>query len=448
MSIVGGLDLPDGSEKVAVSGALAATLSRYGVLYVLDVSDPTAPALRSSVDVGSYPYDVALEGSVAYVVGATDPSGGYLKLFDLSNPNSPQLLSSLSTSGDIHAVIVKGQFAYLTDYEEGLDVVDVSDPAAPVIVGTCGSYFFGEDLTIDGSYAYIADWLFDLEIVDIRDPFHPVHIGGLEEGFVGSHGVATRDGFAYLTRSRRDVEIIDVHDPTAPRPIGDLRTGGYTKDIEIVSDRIYFLRDSKLESAPLQCGEIPTPVLVSNLTVAPEGAGIRVRWLVAADVSPIGFVVLRSEEGSGRFLPLNLESPICPPGPYEYLDRRVSPDIRYEYEVAVLRSDGGQDLFGPVFAILDGGTDLSLSSPYPNPTPGQVHALFFAPSRRGARVEVVDPNGRRTRSWRIRDVVHGRNELVWDGRDEGGRFVPSGIYFIRIAQGNLSSTHSVLLLRR
>ncbi len=58
-----------------------------------------------------------------------------------------------------------------------------------------------------------------------------------------------------------------------------------------------------------------------------------------------------------------------------------------------------------------------------------------------ARVAIADVAGRRVRAW---DGVRGA--LTWDGRDDAGRAVPHGVYFVRMDDGTRPVTRRVVRL--
>ena len=98
------------------------------------------------------------------------------------------------------------------------------------------------------------------------------------------------------------------------------------------------------------------------------------------------------------------------------------------------------DLTAVGSAPLAGG--LRLSAPTPNPFRGSTRLTFSA--RPGARVAatVYDLSGRALRR------LHASGEaLVWDGRDERGRALGSGVYLIRADDGAESAAARVMLLR-
>ncbi len=90
---------------------------------------------------------------------------------------------------------------------------------------------------------------------------------------------------------------------------------------------------------------------------------------------------------------------------------------------------------------------LRLDRPYPNPFNPQV-SLPFALTRPGdVRLEILDAAGRRVAApWRGPRTA-GEHVVVWDGRDEAGRAVPSGVYLVRLRLGDELRTRKLELLR-
>ncbi len=69
-------------------------------------------------------------------------------------------------------------------------------------------------------------------------------------------------------------------------------------------------------------------------------------------------------------------------------------------------------------------------------------------SRRSRVVlEVYDGLGRRLRTLVDAEQTTGRHESVWDGRNDEGRAVASGMYFYRLRTGSFSATRAMTLLR-
>ena len=63
-------------------------------------------------------------------------------------------------------------------------------------------------------------------------------------------------------------------------------------------------------------------------------------------------------------------------------------------------------------------------------------------------LRVYDAAGRLVRTLRSgAPGLAGRNEVVWDGRDDGGRAVSSGVYLYRIQAGEHGDVGRMTLLK-
>lgn len=83
---------------------------------------------------------------------------------------------------------------------------------------------------------------------------------------------------------------------------------------------------------------------------------------------------------------------------------------------------------------------------YPNPFRGQAQIRFLAPGWGEARVAIYDVTGRLAREFG--PLAKGvPTTLSWDGRDQAGREVQSGVYFFRLTATGFTATQKVILAR-
>jgi hypothetical protein len=71
------------------------------------------------------------------------------------------------------------------------------------------------------------------------------------------------------------------------------------------------------------------------------------------------------------------------------------------------------------------------SNPTPNPSRGDVQIDLALPQAGRVEIAMFDPLGRRVRVLRSGWLVAGRHRVVWDGRDDRGGSVASGVYYVR-----------------
>ncbi len=85
----------------------------------------------------------------------------------------------------------------------------------------------------------------------------------------------------------------------------------------------------------------------------------------------------------------------------------------------------------------------------PNPVAGQTTIGFSLPGEQmaSAELEVFDVRGRKVRQLMQGSTEPGPNSVVWDRRDNSGRILPSGIYFVRLKSMGQQMTQKVVLVR-
>jgi hypothetical protein len=84
---------------------------------------------------------------------------------------------------------------------------------------------------------------------------------------------------------------------------------------------------------------------------------------------------------------------------------------------------------------------------YPNPFNPSTTIGFDLSSPGRVRLAVYDVAGRQVRVLIDRSLPSGPGSAVWDGRDDGGRAVASGVYFCRLDAGRVHETKRVTLLK-
>ena len=91
--------------------------------------------------------------------------------------------------------------------------------------------------------------------------------------------------------------------------------------------------------------------------------------------------------------------------------------------------------------------ELALSAPAPNPLRGSCVLRLALPRDAQVTLAVYDQQGRRVRALLAGALPAGEHPIVWDGRDDGGRRVASGIYFVRCAAEGRTFTRRIAALR-
>ena len=89
---------------------------------------------------------------------------------------------------------------------------------------------------------------------------------------------------------------------------------------------------------------------------------------------------------------------------------------------------------------------LALSC-FPNPFNPKTAIRFDLPAAGPAELAVYDVRGRRVRTLFQGELIAGTHEATWNGRDDSGRSLASGIYFARVTAQGHSLTRKLTLLK-
>lgn len=101
---------------------------------------------------------------------------------------------------------------------------------------------------------------------------------------------------------------------------------------------------------------------------------------------------------------------------------------------------------GPVDAPADAGVPLAFAArpATPNPFRTTTSIAFDLPEARSVEMALYGIDGRLVRRLIDHALPAGRHRAVWDGRDDRGLPVPTGMYFARLRAGAFTSTLRVI----
>ena len=88
-----------------------------------------------------------------------------------------------------------------------------------------------------------------------------------------------------------------------------------------------------------------------------------------------------------------------------------------------------------------------LGQNYPNPFNSGTKIPFILESPARVKVKIYDNNGRLVRSFSRFQESEGADSFIWDGADDNGRILSSGIYFCQMKAGSKVQSRKMMLLR-
>lgn len=160
---------PNGPDLV---GNLMMIPTNTGLIYAINVTNPAALSLYSTIQVGSFGqqcFDVAINGNNAYVAQTADVGGVYR--LDVTNPASMSILGS-ATGYVASTVASKGSYVYVGG-QGGLRIYNLSLTQLGIVSLPGSTYSVALHPTMN--YAYLANYSSPIiYAVDVTTPTTPV----------------------------------------------------------------------------------------------------------------------------------------------------------------------------------------------------------------------------------------------------------------------------------
>ncbi|MDZ7319795.1 MAG: T9SS type A sorting domain-containing protein [candidate division KSB1 bacterium] len=205
-------------------------------------------------------------------------------------------------------------------------------------------------------------------------------------------------------------------------------------------------------------------VQLNNFSSWTDSSGVWLNWSAVVGTENMGFDVFRSMSPNGGFSLINEN--IIPvsntPGNvhnYSFFDPNVDPGQTYYYQLGDVDLSGNVATYGPI-AVTAGVTgvaekpgvagsrmDYMLGQAYPNPFNGRTNIQFTMARSGWVRLEVYNLQGQRIRTLMSEVKSAGNHVATWDGRDDLGQSVGSGLYFYKMSAPQFQTSKRIIYLK-
>lgn len=193
-------------------------------------------------------------------------------------------------------------------------------------------------------------------------------------------------------------------------------------------------------------GTIPVTTLLLSSSTSVDDNSITVRWELAEMDEDISFIISRSENGSWYFQETASQNIYTDGKQYSFTDNTCSYGASYRYRVEYLQ-DGKHHVLFETSSITIPSIEFELSQNFPNPFNPSTTIGYSVKKQCRVTIEILNVSGRLVRSLSDEILESGRYEAKWDGRDDDGREVDSGIYFCRLKAGKAMISKKMVLIK-
>ncbi len=399
---VGNGNLRCDRKEIDVKNNLLAVCSRDNdQVSFFDLANPENPEQLYNINNEQQPTTVTLcdNFSIIAFLGTTY-GNSRLYFHDISDPNNIELISIkfLETSR-IYRIAVKENYAYIGGRDK-LFVLDINDLTATSIV-YCIEDVHVRDIVIRDDFLYTCT-NGDFRIYDITNPENPFVVGTWES-MNFTEAVNVYDNYAYVSDWYGGLKVLNVSNPTDPYLVNTI-----LPHFDSLIQAKPIIHDNKLIISDIYWSEL----LVYDLTNPAFPALVNsFKWnRVSAELASNEDYLITANYYQG-FTILDLEN------------------------------------LTPVSENIITKEKISLTN-YPNPFNPTTTINFSIQNDSKINLSIYNIKGQKIKVLAQNEFSKGSHSVIWNGNDEYGKIVSSGIYYYKLnVNGKTEAVRRCLLLK-
>jgi len=206
------------------------------------------------------------------------------------------------------------------------------------------------------------------------------------------------------------------------------------------------------------------PVALSSFIAIRDGDIITLLWKTESEVDNLGFNIYRSDAKDGKYVKVNAELIVgdgtsATPHDYSFTDEIVETGKIYYYYIEDVDFSGEVNKSHIIEVIVGQKkkvefipTETVLMQNYPNPFNPETWLPYQLSKDASVTISIYDVNGQLVRQLNIGKQKAGtytdkQKAAYWDGKDECGQLVSSGLYFYRLQADEFHATKKMIIIK-
>ncbi|HKW13619.1 MAG TPA: PA domain-containing protein [Candidatus Krumholzibacteria bacterium] len=189
----------------------------------------------------------------------------------------------------------------------------------------------------------------------------------------------------------------------------------------------------------------PVPVAISGFNAIPTNGGVKVQASFYSSLADAKFVNVYRANGRGDDFRTLTTVNAPENGKFSFVDNSVVAGGAYRYKIGVI--EGDNEYLSPVADVRLPGAKITLDQNVPNPFNPETTIRFSLPSSERVTLNVYSASGALVRTLVDGVQATGSHSFTWNGVDNRGNAVSSGVYFYRLTAGKFNDTRKMVLLK-
>lgn len=189
------------------------------------------------------------------------------------------------------------------------------------------------------------------------------------------------------------------------------------------------------------------PVELISFTGNANDLDVTLNWSTATELNNNGFEIQRKTDkdfATIGFVKGNGTTTTA--HNYKFVDKQLQPG-NYFYRLKQLDYNGKYYYSQVIEVQVVQGLKYALLQNYPNPFNPETAIKYAIPQDGKVTIKIYSVTGKEVATLVNKDMVAGTYEVKWNGKDDFGNNVTTGVYFVKLSSGNFVETKKMLYLK-
>ncbi len=173
---------------------------------------------------------------------------------------------------------------------------------------------------------------------------------------------------------------------------------------------------------------------------------INLYWSTSYNKYCQGFNLFRSMGDDGDFKKINAEI-ITGSESFSFIDRIEQTGVNYYYKLEEITTEGRNKFHRQITVEIPKPNSYLLSQNFPNPFNSETSFKYQIPDPSHVKIEVYNLLGKKVKTLVNERKDAGFYHVFWDGIDDNGKNVVSGVYFYHMVADRFHATHKMIVVR-
>ncbi|HNX00935.1 MAG TPA: T9SS type A sorting domain-containing protein [Candidatus Cloacimonadota bacterium] len=336
----------------------------------------------------------------------------------------------------------------------GVQIYDIQDPLSPIAVK---EFHLAEttytQLAVENGYMFIITRPYgakcDFSIVDYSTQSGASLVNQIPLNSTDVTSMLVKDSYAYLgledISGINELMIIDISDPLHPEIICRQVNTQPIMYLQIMDQILYYANGHYNIVNLIDCHDISNPCSLGMLSLKPSS-------MISA-ISVSDNLLFIADPNWSEISIYNISNPADPHLIRSFFQDSFARDFCLD-DGSIYTANGYfgiqkydiSTIVPNINNVVTPAQHMKIDN-YPNPFNPSTTIRFELPESGWVKMDIYNIKGQHIRNLLDEHRLNGQNQVVWNGTNDNGKTVASGVYLVKVSSGQYSASRKVIMVK-